>query len=399
MNESSGRAPTGNVPPPASGAWVPGDPPGNRRFFHLPDGHPFSLEGGGALRDLTVAYETWGRLDARAGNAVLICHALTGDSHVAGRSGHGHPSPGWWDDLVGPGRAIDTDRYFVVCANVLGGCQGSTGPSSTDPTTGRPYGSSFPVVSIRDMVRAQALLADHLGVGRWLCVVGGSMGGMQVLEWAVVWPDRVRAVVPIATCLAATAQQIGFSYVQRSVIALDPGWRGGDYYDAAPGEGPHRGLAAARALAQITYRSDAVFNEKFGRAELDDLYPFRMWQRFEVEGYLDYHGAKLVRRFDANSYLTISKAMDLHDVGRGRSGIDAAVGRVHAPALVMSVNSDTLYRPDQQEAIRDAWRRHGLPCEYVVIDSPHGHDAFLLEPAQVGEPLAAFLADVEKSDV
>jgi homoserine O-acetyltransferase len=394
---TAGRAPISPAPLPVTGAWRPGDPVGHRRFLSLATRRPFILEGGGQLRDLTIAYETWGQLDANSSNAVLVCHALTGDSHAAGPSGNGHPTPGWWDALIGPGRALDTDRLFVVCANVLGGCQGSTGPSSIEPSTGRPYGSRFPVVTIRDMVRTQAALADHLGIDRWLAVIGGSMGGMQVLEWGVMYPHRVRALVPIATCAAATAQQIAFSSVQRSTIALDPRWRGGDYYDAEPGDGPHQGLAIARELAQITYRSDLVFDDRFGRNELDPMDDtLSLWQRFDVEGYLDYHGAKLARRFDANSYLVICKAMDLHDVGRGRGGVDAALARIVAPTLTMSIDSDSLYFPYQQEQIRDALAANGTPVEHAVITSDHGHDAFLLETDQVGDALVAFLEDVEK---
>jgi homoserine O-acetyltransferase len=391
------RAPLSSSLLPASGAWRPGDPVGRRQFIPLAHDRPFALEGGGVLRDITIAFETWGDLSADAANAVLVCHALTGDAHAAGKSGPGHPVPGWWDDLIGPGRALDTDRYFVVCANVLGGCQGSTGPSSLDPADGRPYGSRFPVVSIRDMVRTQAALADHLGVSRWLSVVGGSMGGMQVLEWAVMFPDRVRSIAPIATCAAATAQQIAFSSVQRSTIALDSNWRGGDYYDAALGEGPHQGLALARELAQTTYRSDRAFTQRFGRAELDPTDDgFDLWQRFDVEGYLDYHGAKLVRRFDANTYLTISRAMDLHDVGRGRGGVDRALARVTVPTLTISVDTDELYYPYQQEAIRDTLLANGTPVEHVVIASDHGHDGFLLETDQIAPALTSFLSEVDK---
>jgi homoserine O-acetyltransferase len=383
---------------PASGAWRPGDPVGRRRFVTFAADRPFVLEGGGLLRDVTVAYETWGELDPDARNAVLVCHALTGDAHAAGRAGPGHPTPGWWDELIGPGRAIDTDRYFVVCANVLGGCQGTTGPSSIDGATGRPYGSRFPVVTMRDIVRTQAVLADHLGIDTWLSVVGGSMGGMQALEWAVMHPTRLRSFVALATSAAASAQQIAYSSVQRSAIALDPRWRGGDYYDAAPGEGPHRGLALARELAQITYRTDAVFRARFDREVVDSMDDhFTLWQRFDVEGYLDYHGAKLVRRFDANTYLVICRAMDLHDLGRGRGGIDAALARVRAPALVMSIDSDTLYPPYQQERLAASLAARGVPCSWVTIDSDDGHDGFLLETGRVGDALAAFLTDVEKT--
>ncbi len=383
---------------PATGAWRPGDPPGRRQFAHLATDRPFVLEGGGILRDITVAYETWGALDAAGANAVLVCHALTGDSHVAGGVCPGHPGVGWWDGLVGPGRALDTDRYFVVCANVLGGCQGTTGPASPDPDTGEPYGSRFPVVSIRDMVRTQVAVANHLGVDRWLAVIGGSMGGMQVLEWGVMFPERVRSLVPIATVAAATAQQIAFGAVGRRAIRLDPNWRGGDYYDAPPGEGPHAGLALARMIAQITYRSDDVFSDRFGREVVEPLDGFSLWQRFQVERYLDYHGDKLVNRFDANSYLLLSKAMDLHDVGRGRGGVEAALARVRVPTLSIGIRSDTLYPPYQQHQIGAALEANGVPWRYVEIDSAHGHDAFLIDLDQVGAALAEHLAETEKAD-
>src|SRR5215210_1885256 len=228
-------------PLPVTGAWAPGDPPGHRQFFTFATDHPFAVESGVVLRDVTVAYETWGTPDSDGSNAVLICHAWTGDSHAAGRAGAGHVAPGWWDDLIGPGAYIDTNQFFVVCANVLGGCQGSTGPASPHPDDGRPYGSRFPIVSIRDMVRAQRLVADELGIGRWLTVIGGSMGGMQVLEWGVLFPQRVRSLVPIASTAAASAQQIAWSHVGRTAVASDPRWRNGNYYDAAPGDGPHAG--------------------------------------------------------------------------------------------------------------------------------------------------------------
>jgi len=390
------RAPLSADALPVTGAWRPGDPAGPRRFVPLGIDRPFVLEGGGRLRDVEVAYETWGELAADGSNAVLVCHALTGDSHVTA-SPDDRDAATWWEGVVGPGEAVDTDRFFVVCVNVLGGCQGTAGPASPSTDDGRAYGSRFPTVTIRDMVRAQAAVADHLGVDRWLAVVGGSMGGMQVLEWAAMYPHRVRSIVPIATTAAATAQQIAWSGVQRTAIALDPNFRGGDYYDAAPGQGPHRGLALARAIAQITYRSDTVFRDRFGRGVLDPMDDvFTLWQRFDVEGYLDYHGAKLVRRFDANSYLTISRAMDLHDIGRGRGGVEQALRRVQVPTLTVSIDSDALYFPYQQEQIRDVLHAQGTPVEHAVIRSEHGHDAFLLETEQVSEAVAGFLADVEK---
>jgi homoserine O-acetyltransferase len=379
---------------PVTGAWRPGDEVGRRHFVQLAVDRPMVLEGGGILADLEVAYETWGTLDEAQSNAVLVCHALTGDSHAAGRAGHGHPSPGWWDDFIGPGKALDTDRWFVVCTNVLGGCQGTTGPASIDPATGRPFGGNFPIVTIRDMVRVQARLADHLGVGEWLAAVGGSMGGMQVLEWGIMFPDRVRSLVPIATAVAATAQQIAYGAVQRNAIALDPGFRGGDYYDAEPGSGPHRGLAIARSLAQVTYRTDQVFTERFGRDVVDEL-DYSLWQRFDVEGYLDYHGQKLVKRFDANTYLRLSKAMDLHDIARARGGTERALSRITVPTCTVSISSDALYYPYQQHELTRMLRARGVDAVDATIDSEHGHDAFLLEADQVGGVLRDFLDRME----
>ena len=384
-------------PLPVTGAWAPGDPPGTRKFFTFATDHPFAVESGAVLRDVTVAYETWGTLNSDASNAVLICHAWTGDSHAAGRAGPGHVAPGWWDDMIGPGAHIDTNQYFVVCANVLGGCQGSTGPASPHPDDGRPYGSRFPVVTVRDMVRHQEQLMRPLGISQWACVTGGSMGGMQVLEWAITYPDRVRSIVPIATCMQASAQQIAWGVIGRRSIHLDPRWRGGDYYDAEPGDGPAEGLSIARQVAQVTFRSDNVFTERFGRSLTDQAAigdTFGLWQEFEVERYLHYHGDKLVRRFDANSYLIIGKAMDLHDVARGRGGLEAAMARIRIPNLTMGISSDFLYPPYQQRQMSRMLSRTGLPSNYIEIDSPHGHDAFLIHVDQVGEPIAKFLAQV-----
>jgi homoserine O-acetyltransferase len=389
------------APYPVSGAWRPGDDPGRRQFLTVAADRPFALDHGGRLSDVVIAYETWGELDAAASNALLVCHAWTGDSHLAGPAERGHPTPGWWEGVVGPGLAIDTDRYFVVCANVLGGCQGSTGPASIEPGTGRPYGSRFPVITIRDMIRMQARLGDHLGVEQWLSVLGGSMGGMQVLEWGITYPERVRSLVAIASCAHATAQQIAWGAIGRRAIRLDPRWRGGDYYDAEPGDGPHEGLAIARMVAQVTFRSDNAFTDRFGRElapvdVVDEHEEPGLWQRFEVERYLDHHGVKLVRRFDANSYLVIGKAMDLHDVGTGRGGLEAAMARIRVPTLVLGISSDMLYPIYQQRQIHHLLARHGTPTELIEIDSPHGHDAFLINLDQVAEPIGAFLDEVAK---
>ena len=380
---------------PVTGAWRPGDPVGDRRFAPVGGGRPFVLEGGGVLSDVSMAFETWGELSPAADNAILICHALTGDSHAHGEAGDAHATPGWWNGVIGPGCGIDTDRYFVVCVNSLGGCQGSTGPSSVEPETGAPYGSTFPTVTTRDIVRCQAAVADHLGVDSWLAVVGGSMGGMQVLEWGVMFPDRVRVIAPIATTLAASAQQVAWSAVGRTALVLDPRFRGGDYYDAKPGDGPFAGLAIARSVAQITYRSAEVFDGRFARDLVDPRSVFGHWDRFQVESYLDYHGEKLVRRFDANTYLILNRTMDLHDLARDRGSMESAIRRLaHLPALTLSISSDVLYPTAQQAAIRDAIRAAGGRCDHHVIQSPDGHDGFLLAARQVGSHLAGFLREV-----
>jgi homoserine O-acetyltransferase/O-succinyltransferase len=383
---------------PASGAWRTGDPVGRRRFLSLPPDRPFALEGGGLLRDVTLAYETWGELSPTADNAVLVCHALTGDSHAAGRLEPGHPTPGWWDEIVGPGRCIDTDRWFVVCVNVLGGCQGTTGPASPHPDDGKPWASRFPVVTIRDMVRTQAAVADHLGVERWALVAGGSMGGMQVLEWGVMYPERVQALLPIATAAAASAQQIGWWSSGRRAISMDPRWRGGEYYDAGPGDGPHQGLATARMVSMMTFRSDDVFSQRFGREVVEPVEGYSLWQRFQVERYLEYQGDKLVRRFDANSYLLLTKAMDLHDLGRGRGGMAAAFARLRAPILSVGISSDILYPPHQSREIVELAECAGVTSWYEELDSPHGHDAFLIETDQLGDIVRSFIARVEAAD-
>ena len=380
---------------PATGAWNSSQHPGNRQFYTLPADRKVQLDVGATLSEVTIAYETWGTLNSDASNAVLLCHAWTGDSHAAGRATDGQPAPGWWESLIGPGLAIDTNVWFVVCTNVLGGCQGSTGPASPHPDDALPYGSRFPVVTIRDMVRAQARLADHLNIRVWQSVIGGSMGGMQVLEWGIMFPDRVRSLVPIATCAQATAQQIAWGAIGRRAIRLDPQWNNGDYYNAAPGEGPWEGLAIARMVAQVTFRSDNIFSEKFGRELADgnaDKSGIDMWDRFEVERYLDHHGDKLIRRFDANSYLIIGKAMDLHDVGRGRGGVEAAMARIQVPVVSVGIWSDILYPSYQQRSIRDIVESTGGTCDYVEIDSPHGHDAFLIEFDQVSAALRGLLS-------
>ncbi len=371
---------------PATGAWREGDPPGRRQWVSV--GGTLKLELGGELPAAAIAYETWGTLNADASNAVLVLHALTGDSHVAGPIQEGHPTPGWWNAVVGAGRALDPARWFVVVPNVIGGCQGSTGPASTAPD-GRTWGSRFPLVSIRDSVRAETALADALGVARWACVVGGSMGGMRALEWAATEPGRVERLFLLASPAATSADQIGWCAPQLAAIRADPHWRGGDYHDAPPGQGPHLGLGIARRMAHLSYRSPFELAQRFGRAAQvgEDL---ATGGRYAVESYLDHHATKLIRRFDAGSYVRLTEMMNAHDVGRGRGGVAAGLARVTARTLVAGVSSDRLYPLEQQEELVG-----GIPGadDLKVIDSPYGHDGFLIEADTVSTLLAGLLSD------
>ena len=378
---------------PSGASTIAGDDgqPGERLFWECQT--PLALQYGGELAGFTLAYETWGELNAAHDNCIVVSHALTGDSHVTGDAGPGHPTPGWWPDLVGPGRPLDSSRFFVVCVNVLGGCRGTTGPSSLNPETGAPFALDFPLVSIRDMVASQARLLEHLGVQRVVCVLGGSMGGQQVLEWGVQHPDLVRGLVPLAANFAASPQQISFGSVGRKAITLDPDFHDGAYYGRGDGHGPARGLAIARMIAHITYRSDASFISRFGRALVEGEKP-GLFQRFEVESYLDYHGDKLVRRFDANTYLYLTKAMDLHDVFAGFESEEAALRRIRGPVLMMGVSSDILFPTHQQIVGVRALRNVGVPVSYFEIESPHGHDGFLIETEVVGARITRFLADL-----
>lgn len=362
--------------PPVSGAWREGDPAGDRRFADLGD---LALETGGSL-PVRLAYETWGELSPARDNAVLVCHALTADSHVLGPAGPGHPTPGWWSELVGPGLAVDTDRWFVVAPNVLGGCQGSTGPSSTAPD-GRPWGSRFPHLTVRDQVAAEVALADALGISTWAAVVGGSMGGMRALELAVTHPERVARLLAVATTARTSADQIAWCAPQLAAVRGDAGWSGGDYHDAPPGHGPHRGLGLARMIAHTTYRSAAELDSRFGRAAQPGEDPLGGRGRFAVESYLEHHADKLVRRFDAGSYVVLTEAMNSHDVGRGRGGTAAALRRVSARTRVVAVDSDRLYPVSQSQEVADA-----VPgAELDVVASPYGHDGFLIESGAIAK--------------
>jgi homoserine O-acetyltransferase len=358
-----------------TGAWREGDPIGGRLFADLGD---LGLDSGAVLPGVRLAYETWGTFDGS--NAVLVLHALTGDSHVVGDPAPGHPTAGWWGDVVGRGRPVDTDRYFVVAANILGGCQGSTGPASLD-ADGLPWGGSFPALTVRDQVRAEVGLADHLGIDRWHAVIGGSAGGMRALEWAVEHPGRVERLLLLATSAAASAEQIALSRTQVAAIESDPAWFDGDYFDGPVG--PLAGLDLARRIAHIAYRSEAELEQRFGRdTETDGTW--------SVDSYLQHHGAKLVRRFDAGSYVVLTSAMDTHDVGRDRGGIAAALSRVTARTLVAGIDSDRLYPLHQQQQLADLIAGAG-PLE--VVTSVHGHDGFLVEADQVGELARRLLAD------
>jgi homoserine O-acetyltransferase len=333
-----------------------------------------TTEAGDELPDVRMRVHSWGRLNDAKDNAVLVLHALTGDGHVVGDAGPGQPTPGWWPGLIGPGCVLDTDEYFVVAPNVLGGCRGSTGPSSPAPD-GRPYGSSFPRLSIRDQVTAEVALADRLGIGSWAAVLGGSMGGMRALEWAVSHPGRVRRCLAIATSAIASADQIAWATPQLYAIRGDAGFAGGDYY---PGPGPRNGLEVARQIAHTTYRSASDLDDRFGAAPQLGEEP-TAGGRYAVQSYLQHHGRKLVRRFDANTYLVLTDSMNSHDLGRGRGGVEAALRRITADLTVAVVSSDRLFTPGEGAVIAQAPACRGLR----VIDSPHGHDAFLVETEQV----------------
>jgi homoserine O-acetyltransferase len=362
---------------PVTGAWRPGDEPGRRQFVTFD--REFALEAGGTLPSVTVAYETWGTLAPDASNAVLVAHALTLDSHATGPAGPGHLHPGWWDGMIGPGAPLDTDRFFVVCPNVLGGCQGTTGPASDAPDA-KPYGSRFPRITIRDQVAVEAAVADELGINRWLAVVGGSMGGMRVLEWAVGYPTRVARAIVLSVGAFATAEQIGLCNVQIRAVKADPNWRGGDYYGAAPGEGPHVGLAIARGIGHISYRSEIELDERFGREPQVGEDPFA-GGRYAVESYLEFQGERLVRRFDANTYVVLSEAMNYHDVGRARGGTAAALSKVEADVTIGGMSSDRLYPLRLQMELADL-----IPnaSGVEVVETIIGHDAFLVEAEAVG---------------
>lgn len=350
---------------------------------------PLSLDSGATLAPVTLAYETYGTLSPARDNAILLLHALSGDAHAAGRHTPADPKPGWWDVMIGPGRPFDTDRYFVICSNVIGGCQGSTGPGSIDPTTGRRYGARFPVITIADMVRAQTRLIDRLGITELLAVAGGSMGGFQALEWAATYPQRVRAAVLLATSARSSAQTVAWNAIGRRAIMSDPHWRNGDYYD---GQRPADGLAVARMIGHVTYLSEPALECKFGRAFRASTGPaFTLEQEFAIEGYLEHQGTAFNTRFDANSYLYITKAMDYWDLPARGGSLEAALARSRAAFLLISFTSDWLYPTAESALIAGALRHLGRPVEHVELASIAGHDAFLVDHAAQAPIVTAFL--------
>jgi homoserine O-acetyltransferase len=353
------------------------------------DDKPLELACGKRLGPIDVAYETYGKPDANGDNVVLICHALSGNAHVAGYNSPDDKKLGWWDNMVGPGKGIDTNKYFVICSNFLGGCSGTTGPSSTNPKTGRPYGLDFPIITIADMVRVQKLLLDKLGIKKVLAVIGGSIGGMQVLQWAIEYPDFVRAAIPIATTSHLAAQSIAFDAVGRNAILADPNFAEGQYYGKG---GPDRGLAIARMIGHITYLSEEGMREKFGRKlRAADDYRYDFNSEFAVETYLDYQGQSFVERFDADSYLYITKAADYFDLTKDYGSLIQAFANVKSRFLVISFSSDWLFTPAQSKAITDALAANRKDVSYCDIALPHGHDAFLVEPQTLGQFLCCFL--------
>ena len=377
--------------PHATPAWREGDPVGDRK---LVDVGAVWLEFGGFLPSVAIAYETWGNLSPARDNAILVEHALTGDAHASGIEGPGQPTPGWWDDLVGPGKAIDTDRWFVVCANVLGGCQGTTGPSS-NALDGQAWGSRWPRISIRDQVAVESRLADSLQIDRFASVIGGSMGGMRALEWVTSYPDRVASAVLLATGAVATADQIATQTAQIHAITSDPAWRDGDYQGT--GETPDRGMGIARRFAHLTYRSELELDGRFGPAAQETenpagaLIPARHpgAGRYAVQSYLDHHADKLAARFDPGTYVALTDAMSTHDVTRGRGDLASVLGSIDVPVWVGGVDSDRLYPIRLQQQMADL-----IPTapDLTVVESLHGHDGFLVETAAVGDLIREALA-------
>jgi len=362
---------------------------------HFGADQPLSMDAGVDLSPFTIAYQSYGALNADKSNAVLICHALTGDQHVA----NVHPltgKPGWWEIMVGPGKPIDTDRYFVICSNVLGGCMGTTGPASINPATGRPWGLDLPVVTIRDMVRAQAMLIDRLGIDQLFCVAGGSMGGMQVLQWAASYPQRVFSAMPIAAAARHSSQNIAFHEVGRQAVMADPEWRAGRYFDH--GVRPLKGLAVARMAAHITYLSDEALQRKFGRKLQNRAAPtFSFDADFQIESYLRHQGSSFVERFDANSYLYVTRAMDYFDIAEDYGSLAKAFTGTRTRFCVVSFTSDWLFPTSESRAVVHALNAGGAAVSFVEVDTDKGHDAFLLDEPDLLAATRGFLASAARA--
>lgn len=347
------------------------------------------LDSGRKLGPIEVAYDTYGTLNETRDNVILIMHPLSMDHHAAGFYSKEDRKPGWWDIMIGPGKAFDTDQFFVICSNVIGGCRGTTGPGSINPETGKPYGLSFPFITIQDMVKVQKRLLDHLGVEKLFCVAGGSMGGMQALQWTVTYPDMVVAAIPIAATSRHSAQNIALNEVGRQAIIMDPNWNRGDFYDKEP---PSRGLTIARMVGHISYLSDVSMHAKFGRKLQDrEELSFDLLTDFQVESYLKYQGESFTQRFDANSYLYITKALDYFDLMEGYDSLAQSLSRAKSKFLVISFSSDWLYPPYQSREIVSALKRNAIQVSYCEIQSDYGHDAFLLEADQQTQLIGDFL--------
>ncbi|RAL22627.1 homoserine O-acetyltransferase MetX [Thermoflavimicrobium daqui] len=354
-----------------------------RKIYPLPD---LTLQSGKVLRNAVLAYETFGTLNPAKDNAILVCHALTGDSHAASSPGW----LGWWDGVIGPGKALDTQRYFIICINVLGSCYGSTGPASINPQSGKPYGLEFPVVTIRDMVKAQFLLIKSLGIEQLYSVIGGSMGGMQVFEWAVMYPEIVQTYISIASCIRFSAMGIAWNHVMRQAIMNDPNWSQGNYDEE---HFPKSGLNLARRLAMITYRSFDLYEERFSRQMDTSSQPYTLESKFQIENYLSYQGDKLTKRFDANSYLYLLKAMDLHDITRERGDDWSVLERITASGLLIGIDTDFLFPGKELLQTAELLRQIGKPVVYKEMQSIHGHDAFLIEWDFLNEWIGSFLSE------
>jgi homoserine O-acetyltransferase len=388
-------APMTEAAVPFRTVWRTGDDPGRRRFVAVAGrdattgpyaGRPLPLEAGAELPDVTVCYETWGELAADGSNAVLILHGFTADSHAAGPAGAGHPEVGWWDAVIGPGQGIDTDRWFVVCPNALGGCQGTTGPASIAPD-GRPWGSRWPVLTVRDLVAVEAVLADHLGVDRWHAVIGPSLGGMRALEWAIGFPGRVERAIVMGVGAQASAEQIALQTMQVRAIRDDDAWQGGDYYGTGDGRGPVKGMGLARRIGHLSYRSELELHERFANRAQPGEDPLARG-RFAVESYLDYAAVRLERRFDPNTYVTLNEVMNNHDVGRSRGGVASAMAAISARLTVVGLDGDRLYPLRLQ---RELVALSPDPIELEIVHSIVGHDAFLIEDDAVSTILAKAL--------